>query len=388
MVLSFIMVLNPLPSIIWEASGSSISEGAPAHLLIKRILFSDIMDGEFFSILNPTATMTSLLNWSISDGEGRLVFQKGFAISSGEEIVIARNATRFREQNGCSPDFSILPGDGRIETLVAKGSFRLANDGDELVLTDASGRAVDGVAFGPAGNSAVLGDAWHGSPVPSPGKCRIIERQEKNGIVADTDSASDWLSLKDDRPGQSDFQELAVRARVRALILPEHSNVILDRIDQATSSLLICSYEFDSVQILDAINRSMHKGVAVKMLLEGTPAGGISNQSRAVIAQLESEGAHILLMQSAAGNDVPRRYSYVHAKYIVIDDRISIVLSENLVANVFDIELGHGNRGWAAIIDLLNSPQGSPQSSILIPIRDSLMWAHPIGSQPQYIKRR
>jgi hypothetical protein len=314
------------------------------------ILFDDARDGEFFSIINPGAADIVVGNWSVSDGEGSLTLPISCHIAPKGTLTIARNATRFHEQNNRIPDLSILPSSLQSSKPTVRGSFRLANDGDEISLMDCDGKTVDAVAFGSSARTADLGIHWHGPPIPSPGRSRILVRQSN----IDTDSASDWLALRDYRPGQSDFDPVADRSSATVLVLPEHSNFIIDAICSARLSVLICSYEFDSLLVGSTVIGLLGKGVSVKVLLEGSPAGGISDRSKALLPILDDAGAEISFAQPSSEKDLPRRYSYVHAKYIVIDGRTSIILSENLVSNIFDAELGRGNRGWAAILDSLS----------------------------------
>jgi cardiolipin synthase A/B len=327
-------------------SQSAVSDSSLEHPFFNEILFDDASDGEFFSISNPMASDIAIGNWSVSDGEGSATFP-ACSIASHGTLTVARNATRFHEQNHRIADFSILPSSLPSLRLLMRGSFRLANDGDEMYLTDRNGKTIDAVAFGSSAKVAELGMYWHGPQIPSPGRSRILVRQSD----VDTDSAADWLALRDYRPGQSDFDPVTDRCSIAALILPEHSNLIIDAINSARLSLLICTYEFDSPLVGSSIIDLLEKGVSVKMLLEGCPAGGISNRSKALLPMLEEAGARICFAQPSSTKDLPRRYSYVHAKYIVIDGRTSIVLSENLVSSIFDAELGHGNRGWATVLN-------------------------------------
>jgi len=329
---------------------SAISGSSSGHPFFNMILYDDARDGEFFSIFNPGAADVAVGNWSVSDGEGSIILPVSCHIAPKGTLTIARNATRFHEQNHRTPDLSILPSSLQLSKPTVRGSFRLANDGDELVLIDRNGRTVDAVAFGTSARTAELGIYWHGPPIPSPGRSRILVRQSN----IDSDSASDWLALRDYRPGQSDFDPVTDKSSATVLVLPEHSNFIIDAIGSARFSVLICSYEFDSLLVGSTIVGLLGKGISVQVLLEGCPAGGISNRSKALLPMLEDAGAKICFAQPSSEKDLPRRYSYVHAKYIVIDGRTSIILSENLVSNIFDAELGHGNRGWAAILDSLS----------------------------------
>ena len=331
--------------------GAASSQDGDRHPLIDKVLFDDIKDGEFFSLANPSQNAISIVNWTVSDGEGTVTFPGGSAIPKMGEITVARNVSRFIEQNGVSPGFSISPNPFGIRTLLARGTFRLANSGDEIVLYDDEQNAVDAVAFGSSDGSGIPAGGWQGASVPSPGRSRMLVRQSVEGKLIDSDSSADWLAIRDFRPGQSSFTPFETQAKVTCLLMPDHSDVIIDRLKGARTSLSICSYEFDSWQVYSALNQSLEHGVKVSLLLERSPAGGISNRSAWLLSELDKRGAEIHFMRSPIDKDSVRRYSYVHSKYVVIDGYSSIVLSENLVYNVFDTELGKGNRGWAAIVE-------------------------------------
>jgi len=350
LILVFLIATSGISSSIEPDPGCEITANGGPHPLLGKILFNDISDGEFISLINPGNQEISLGNWTISDGEGSILLPEDLELRAGGEVVIARNASRYLCQNGVAPDLSLLPNDLGIRRITVKSSFRLANDGDELLVSDASGNAIDAVAFGSAANTVWLGEHWRGPPIPNPGRSRILVRQTEAGILSNYDCSSDWLEVRDRRPGQSSFKSLKTDAEVTCLLLPEHSDRLLGRMDEAKESITLCTYEFDSWQVFSALNKSINKGISVRLLLEGSPAGGISNRSDWIINRLVEKGAEVYLTQPA-GKDSIRRYSYVHAKYAVIDGSVSIVLSENLVYNVFDTELGRGNRGWAAIAE-------------------------------------
>jgi len=332
-------------------SSMAAAADADQHPLFSRVLYNDIRDGEFFSVFNPSRETLALSNWTVSDGEGSICFPSSCVIAARSEAVVARNASRFLEQNGRLPDFSLSPNPLGVRTLSAVGAFRLANDGDELILSDPGDDIIDALAFGPAGSTGDIAGCWHGPSIPSPGRSRILVRQSEAGAFMDSDSSVDWVALRDYRPGQSSFSPHESQARVTCLLMPDHSDLVIQRISEARESLEICSYEFDSWQVYSALNESLSKGVSVRMLLEGSPAGGISNKSVWLLSALVSRGAEVYLMRTPDEKDSLRRYSYVHSKYIVIDRNSIIVMSENLVYNAFDTELGRGNRGWAAMIE-------------------------------------
>jgi hypothetical protein len=353
--ISLIIVLLIAASGAVDLYGDAYSMAEVQHLalhpLISRVLYDDINDGEFFSIINPSQSAIAISDWTVSDGEGTATFPSGSEIPAGGEITVARNASCFIRQNGRYPDYSLLQNNLGIITLQQSGTFRLANSGDELSLADEGGQVMDAVVFGKSGEPGSLYPEWLGQSVPSPGKSRILVRQSDDAHPMDSNTNADWLAVRDYRPGQSSFPPCAASAKVTCLLMPDHSNRVIERVNEAKSSLAICSYEFDSWQMFSAINKSLSNGVRVEILLERSPAGGISNRSAWILSKLEEGGAEIHFMRSPSDKDSMRRYSYVHSKYIVIDCSCCIVLSENLVYNAFDTELGRGNRGWAAIAE-------------------------------------
>ncbi|MEM4264462.1 MAG: phospholipase D-like domain-containing protein [Thermoplasmata archaeon] len=322
-----------------------------AHdLLFVRIQFDDIDDGEFFSICNVGRVAVDLANWSITDGEGDLIFQTGLEIMPMRELTIARSYSSYLRQNGQAPNCSILDNMGDSSLVRSYGSFRLANDGDELILRDARKNIVDCVSFGSKSNTGSLGAFWHGDSVPSPGRgCLLVRQRGENGYL-DTDSKSDWIALRVYRPGQSSFYPLECDAEITALILPDHSNLILDFLRSANKRVRICAYEFRSWAMTHSLIGLMKAGVEVEILVEGSPVGGLKDESIKLLSLLHSQGARISVMKSPLADDAVRRYSYLHSKYMTIDDRVSIILSENFVSDIFDVELGRGNRGWGAVM--------------------------------------
>jgi len=320
-------------------------------LLFVKVLFDDIDNGEFFSIYNCARETIDLTNWSISDGEGQVVLLKGCVIKPSSELIIARSYASFVRQNGFAPDFSLLDDSNRSALVRVSGSFRLSNEGDELILRSPDLAVVDCISFGTKANVESVVGSWHGEPIPSAGRGCILIRQSGAGGYLDTDSKDDWIALRVYRPGQSSFEPLECEASVTALLLPEHSNVVLESLMSAEESVRICTYEFDSGTITGALIRLLEKDVDVEMLIEGSPVGGIKDRETELVDRLSQMGARISMMKSPQLGEAIRRYPYLHSKYMIIDNRISIVLSENFVTDVFDVELGRGNRGWGALIE-------------------------------------
>jgi phosphatidylserine/phosphatidylglycerophosphate/cardiolipin synthase-like enzyme len=77
--------------------------------------------------------------------------------------------------------------------------------------------------------------------------------------------------------------------------------------------------------------------VAVRVLLDGGPVGGISRRSARLLDRLAAAGVEVRVLAGRA-----TRYRFHHAKYAVVDDR-ALVLTENWKPAGTG---GNGSRGW------------------------------------------
>ncbi len=96
----------------------------------------------------------------------------------------------------------------------------------------------------------------------------------------------------------------------------------------AQHSIRLASYSFEHVALADLLAAKARGGVAVSILLEGAPVGGISDQQRYTTQVIEAAGGQVWFMVNDR-NDAKDRYSNQHAKFIVVDDRLLLVSSEN-----------------------------------------------------------
>ena len=80
-------------------------------------------------------------------------------------------------------------------------------------------------------------------------------------------------------------------------IAPDNAyQAIVDEINQADTSLDIESHTFEHIGIKDALIQAANRGVAINILLEGGPPGGISDQEKYICQELEAAGAHCWFM--------------------------------------------------------------------------------------------
>ena len=257
---------------------------------------------------------------SVTDGEGTVSFPPG---ARGEgRVVVARNGTAYRLVHGTLPDFEVLdvsPAPGMVRTR----DLRLGNDHDELVLL-VHGTVVDRVA-------------WPGDLRPRQGQVHYRENGRWDPRV---------LMI-----GQSRFGPLTVlNVSGTAFAAPDCSSAVLaDLVASAQKSILLNAYELTDPVLGEALVAARARGVAVSVLVEGGPVGGIPSGEWAVLARLLDAGIPVHRIES--GETVHARYRFNHAKYLVVDDRWTMVTTENWKPAAFPPAGQQGNRGWGVVLD-------------------------------------
>ncbi len=216
--------------------------------------------------------------------------------------------------------------------------------------SDAAGATVDALVYA-AGDTAR--DGWFGPALlpyrvvtvfAAEGQLLFRRRDEATGRpVADSDTAADWAQMTADPiagrkvryPGWSADRFAAptvitATATLTVAVAPDNAYAaVVGLIDGAKSSIRLSSLTLENAGVGAALARAARRGVVVMALLEGAPPGGLSDQARYVCGLLEAGGGACWFMAGDEGRQVHSRYRYLHAKYLVIDDRIAAVSSEN-----------------------------------------------------------
>lgn len=195
-------------SLVLLAMLAHTSKGAPiasTTLLISEALYdgSQTSEGdEFVEIYNMTAGTIDLVagDYKLGDeetsgqGEGMYRFPSGATIGPGAFVVIAKNADAFNTRFGFLPDYEFAVGgdNATVPNMVkyttwTSGSFGLANEGDEVLLLDASDSCVDGMRYG---NSTFAGCNLSGTN-PTATDPNSLHRLS---LSSDTDDMSDFTS--------------------------------------------------------------------------------------------------------------------------------------------------------------------------------------------------
>jgi len=228
-------------------------------------------------------------------------------------------------------------------------SFRLP-DADRITLTDAPGFV--GNLTGDRTHRAALSLANGGERVRLVGPNGTVSVARYDGapeaeVYARTDTPRDadsadaprwrWHPLgATDRPVTTGGP-----ANVTAFVLPDAPGPPVGTLRTAEERILLAGYTFTSERATDALVRARERGVRVRVLLEGSPIGGITRRQARLLDRLADAGVDVRVI--AGPYD---RYAYHHAKYAVVDDR-ALVLTENWKPAGTG---GHSSRGWGALV--------------------------------------
>jgi phosphatidylserine/phosphatidylglycerophosphate/cardiolipin synthase-like enzyme len=257
----------------------------------------------------------------VSDGEGGFRFPPGTRICG--RLVVARNGLAFEQTHGCSPDFEIEDHTSAVPDVISSGNLLMANQADELYLYH--------------GTTLVQQVAWPADVHPREGQIHYLE----DGV---------W----DPRPlfiGQSRFTPAVFEGvTVTAFAAPDCAyEVFSSSVASAEREILVNVYEFTNPAMAEDLVRASERGVAVTVLLEGGPVGGISPEERAIAGCLNRSGIPVLMMTTTDAGHA--KYRYDHAKYLVIDGKTVLVGSENYKPGGYPAPGLQGNRGWGVRLE-------------------------------------
>ncbi|WP_322797519.1 lamin tail domain-containing protein [Thermoflexus sp.] len=327
-------------------------------------------------------TPVDLGGWSLRDrmtGTGGLRFPSGFTIAPGASIWVAHHALSFTLAFGRPPDAAVFT-DGLETVRPVEGVWPgFANTGDEVVLRDSRGALVDAVLYG-EGYTQTLG--WRGRLVQayslpgtrSEGRILVRRRDPATGLPVDTDTAADWASDRLDPwwgrrvyfPGWMPERyerpfTLSGTIPMTLIIAPDHAfEAVAAWIDGAQTSIVGEMFTFEHPKIAERLAAAARRGVSVTLLLEGTPPGGITDDTRYACRLLRIAGGRCLMMRNAPTAIPPalRRYTYAHAKFLVRDDRGVLVGTENLSPRAMpDDPKSDGTEGQRGILVAFESPE-------------------------------
>lgn len=294
---------------------------------------------------NPDATAFSLTDATLQDGSGELGFPSGATLGPNTDTYVTTNWTAFVEGFGHEPAFALDATDASKRLTKKARTFALSNSGDSVSLRVAED-VVDAVAYGEVSR---IVDGWDGEPIGVPGSLslRWIPRTSQN----DTDSMQDWIQRRRSFVGEYLFPptSLVADGLFVPYLAPDHSrSTVRSTILSAQHSIRLNVYQFRDIPLAEDIAAHLRStpGLRVYVLLDGSPVA----ESREEL----SERGHVIDTLVGAGAEVHMfthsRYAYDHAKYVVVDEEVLLLQTENFVPSGIPANGRDGNRGWGMVI--------------------------------------
>ena len=328
------------------------SQIPPGRVLISAVHFDAQATGdEGFRLTNVSTYVVTLTNWIATDGEQTLNLTG--TLAPRQSIWLARNAVTFTQQFGFKPAYEYdADSDPAVPNLT--GATPLLNTSDELALREYATNWQDAVVWGATGAITDTGwiTGWSGpnvlrysnSNLGLTGQLIFRKLNESTGdVISDTNTALDWANDRTDPVSGRKAQyagwalehfwltaKVTATAALTVAISPDNAyRVISDFLGSAQHSIVMEMHTFDNLGLLDVLTRTIGRGVSATILLEGGPVGGIDDQEKWVCQQIEAAGGQCWFMYSDSTKDIRARYDYVHAKMIVVDDKVVAIGSEN-----------------------------------------------------------
>jgi phosphatidylserine/phosphatidylglycerophosphate/cardiolipin synthase-like enzyme len=341
----------------------------------KRAALTTTSSESGLSVLGSSRTQTRG-----DDDDDGIRFPQGAVIPAGGELWVASTAKGFITVWGEAPAFETAGSLSAVADVEGAGTFlKLPSSRGTVALVDDGGGVIDFVPYDNTTEPIWSEDdfsalPWRGGPVLLKntsfygwkGQVLARDRDESGRLLPDTDRAEDWDSgfsskalgeeptHRIERMGQSRFVStpLKVRAKVTATSAPDNNHkTLVAALSRAKKSIRVRIYEFTNPKIAEALLKARARGVQVTIYVEGAPVGGISDQERWILDRCDKAGIRVLFLGGTPKNPVKPRYRFDHSKYVIIDDELAIIGTENYGRTGVPIINSYGNRGWMVHIE-------------------------------------
>jgi len=332
--------------------------------------------GEAVALVNRSPYTTALAGWCLDNNlspDTRACLPGGARIGPGQIVWLAQDGDGFYPVWGFDADWAITATVRPVPLLSGKWTtFPDKPTGAATAfLLYSDGAVVDALAYG-VGSASQGWTGWTGPAVPYPyvgyGSGQVLYRKlaQSTGLsVPDTDTAADGAQHPDDPvdgrklryPGW-DLEELFFPAEITTTsnftlaVAPEGTlDVVSQTIASARHTLRIEAYTLKSVALYEVISARVRAGVAVTILLESNPAAGMDDVEKWIVQRLHNPPTGAVYF---VGETAPR-YRYQHAKFILVDDRLALVSSDNFNPSSLPPDSKEngtmGHRGFVAVTD-------------------------------------
>ncbi len=403
-------------------------DAAAAPVQISALYYDTYLTGELdeaFQLYNPLAQPVSLEGWQLTAGKRTVVFPAGIVLAPHAQLWCARQAADFRRSfafaPGCEYAADTDPG---VPNLTGSAPT-FANTGGRVTLASPDRTYQDVLVYEAGDTGAGSGlTGWRGPAVEpyrptrsfdAEGQILYRKLDQASGLpVPDTDTRADWAQdpadVIDGRRVQRPGWDLArfflsppvtETANLQAIIAPDHAfDALAGLLQAAQARIQIEVYTFESARLAEIVAERAQAGVQVELLLEGAPAGGVTDQQRWVVQRLSQAGARVAYLRSQPAQDVAGRYAYQHAKFLVLDERLALIGSENLSPDAFpDDPKADGTLGRRGLYLVTDAPSVVARLAAIFAAdsdpahrdvwpwepQDAQLGAPPPGFQPSYL---
>ena len=359
-----------------------VTGGPPARLLIAAAHIDSVISGEgdeAILLWNIDDGVQALAGWQLATANRQTTFPltSTLTLAPGERIWCAASALIFQQTFGELPACE-WAGDSEPTVLNLAGKLPLTNGGGHLYLRNAAGEVVDTLIYG---DSAQPAAGWVGmaaqlytrGDVASAGQVWQRKRDPVTGQPIDTNRAADWAGdLVDLRwgrqvrmPGWSGWtttdlgrpQAGIATATVTVAVGPEGLYQPLSTLlASATTSLDLSLYTVEHRELAQIIADAARRGVRVRLLLEGSPPGGIDDRQKWCVKTIVDAGGDVRYLAAVEGapTGYRPRYRFLHAKYGVVDGQRIFSGTENFTYDAMPVDSSipvGGRRGFYLITD-------------------------------------
>jgi phosphatidylserine/phosphatidylglycerophosphate/cardiolipin synthase-like enzyme len=371
---------------------SETAHPTPSNDLLFYAIYPDVIgtepQGEAFAIVNVNVSPADLSGYTVSDLDGdTLVFPSGVSLAQSEILWVTNAPAAFASEFGFAADLEYPTNlDGAIPDLLdgdgTSGDPDLAGTKDEMVLIAPNLLTKDAIQYSTDG---LIGDPlttyeWDGTPLnfytngvgSQEGQLLIRKFDPTTLLTSDTNTPADWQSSDKNTVRGSwrmacpnlkaggrckisatdwAFPQTHTSSEPYLQVLTAPDNLysgMLAHINAATSTIYIEAFSFEMAELALALAQKANTGVKVRVLLEGSPAGGIAETQKWACRHIDDgyqgwnspndaayDGECWYQYSPSVGR---RRYSTSHAKFLLIDSdlpegtasRKLIVSTENL----------------------------------------------------------
>src|SRR5439155_552575 len=126
--------------------------------------------------------------------------------------------------------------------------------------------------------------------------------------------------LRHHRLGQSAFdpRPMELHGATTGVLSPDAGDLpLLSLLGSARATIEVGVYTFQSERIASVLAAAAEREVHVRVLLDGSPVGGVEEDEHRVVGGLLAAGVEVRWL--GGGPDIVKRYRYLHAKYAIVD---------------------------------------------------------------------